>query len=200
MSTLFDPYNATDTQRSDEDLELFLLFCICVAGKKATTIAKALQRLLELSPLKGSPFQRIEALNRQPGSLRNALHESRMGKYSLLEKALPMIVASGLDLRTCSGDDLMKIPGIGFKTSRFFILHSRQNARVAVIDTHILKYLRDIGVQDVPNTIPSTRKQYERLEAIILDRCSQTSLSPAQFDLRVWTWYSKGNSGRPIGL
>lgn len=200
MSTLFDPYAATNTERSDDELELFLLFCICVAGKKATTISRALDRLLSISPSSGSPFQKILALDSVPGGLRAALKESRMGKYGLLERALPMIAKSGMDLRTCSGDDLMKIPGIGFKTSRFFILHSRKGADVAVIDTHILKYLRDIGIDNVPTIVPNTHAKYERLEKIMLSESHRSGMTPAAFDLAIWTWYSRGNTGRPKGI
>ena len=35
MMTKIDPYNITNFQRSDAELELFLLFCIVVAGKTA---------------------------------------------------------------------------------------------------------------------------------------------------------------------
>lgn len=34
------------------------------------------------------------------------------------------------------------------KTSRFFLLHSRENIKVAVLDTHIIKWLSHIGYEE----------------------------------------------------
>jgi len=53
------------------------------------------------------------------------------------------IVKSNLDLATCSVSDLEKIRGIGPKTARMFVLCARPNQKLAVLDTHILSFMRE---------------------------------------------------------
>ena len=48
-------------------------------------------------------------------------------------------------LRTASISTLESIPNIKMKTSRFFVLHSRADARCIPLDTHILRFLRRQG-------------------------------------------------------
>ena len=192
---LFDPYNATDIERDQNDLELFLLFCIFVAGKKATMIAKKLQELMIVSNKPGTPLEKLYALWKED-KLIDALKDVKMGKYSIFTKTFDYMFNHPMDLKTCSVQDLEKIPGISHKTSRFFLLHSRKNVNVAVIDTHMLKCLKDLGYENIPNTIPKN-KEYYHIEKIILNICQKRNLSPQDFDLSVWTWYSKGNKGIP---
>jgi hypothetical protein len=41
-----DPFNITDFNRNHVELKEFLLFCICVAGKKATIISEKINHFL----------------------------------------------------------------------------------------------------------------------------------------------------------
>ena len=69
MTTTYkiDPYKITDYHRSDKDLELFLLFCIVVAGKTAYIQADKLDQFLIsirdrlMMPDNISPFQIIKS-------------------------------------------------------------------------------------------------------------------------------------------
>ena len=84
-----------------------------------------------------------------------------------------------------------KIYGIGRKTSRGFILHTRPNAQCAVLDTHILKFLNEQGAPDVPKSTPPSKSEYERLEKYFLSICRKKKITPAKQDLKVWNYYSK---------
>ena len=66
----------------------------------------------------------------------------KLGKYSLLERSFRALAASGADLRTCDWRGLTAFPGIGIKTSKFFILHSRAGEMHGVLDTHVLNWMR----------------------------------------------------------
>jgi thermostable 8-oxoguanine DNA glycosylase len=90
---------------------------------------------------------------------------------------------------TCNAEELEKIYGIGMKTSRCFLIHSRKNARYAGLDTHVLKFLRAKGVQDVPKSTPTSRKLYLRLEAEFLKLSDESGKSVADLDLEVWNKY-----------
>jgi thermostable 8-oxoguanine DNA glycosylase len=77
------------------------------------------------------------------------------------------------------------------KTSRCFILHTRKNARVAGLDTHMLKFLRSKGHFDAPKSTPSNEKNYDRFEKLVLKYADEAGKTPAEFDLDVWNSYAK---------
>jgi len=100
--------------------------------------------------------------------------------------------AVDLDLATCSLEDLMNVHGVGQKTARFFLLHTRPNCQCAVLDTHILKWLRENQVVDVPQSTPTNVKQYLALEKqfLFLARGNFPFMSIADIDLTLWMKYS----------
>lgn len=194
-SFIVDPYDITNSQRTESELQTFLVFAICVAGKTASVISNKVDDFFRGYGLQATAFDIIRDMI-DKGALEANLRRVKMGKYGLLCKALPMLVNAGFHLGSVTPSQLETIPGIGMKTSRFFILHSRPKARIAVVDTHLLKYLRARGIPNVPDTIP-TGKRYLELEQIILDLADEISVPPDQFDLRIWTWYSRKLPGIP---
>lgn len=193
---MVDPHNITDFNRSRFDLEAFWIFAVCVAGKKADVIAKKVNAFVSETPQNSTPFAFIRDLVEE-GRLREVLMRHRMGKFALLERSFTFIVS---EHSPCIETDhvavLEMVPGVGSKTSRFFVLHSRPNARVAVIDTHVLKYLKSRG-HPVPSTIPTGSKYYE-LEGLMLQYMDASGLGRAEFDLAVWRHYAtKGSTPLP---
>lgn len=189
---LIDPVNITNFNLNQKQLELVLLFWVCAAGKNALTAAKSLNNFLYAAEKFGgnSPFAHIRKVG--AARLPKLMKKHGIGCYNSKAKTFNELAYSGLDLRYCSVDDLEAVHGIGFKTSRCFLIHSRKNANVAGLDVHILKYLADLGYE-VPRQTPSSRRQYLELEQIFLDRARQTGKSIAEFDLEVWREYS-GNA------
>lgn len=187
---MVDPKNITRYDRSTEELEEFLLFCLVVAGKTA-----AVQRLL-LEDFLGpegveKPFAYLRSLI-EFSTLRQKLEQSRIGQYNKLEKAFRQLACSDLDLRTCSVEALERIHGIGFKSSRFFIVHSRPDQPYAILDTHILKFLRDVlGIVEVPASTPSSYRQYRELESRFVEHCRALGRSVADVDLEIWNQYAR---------
>jgi thermostable 8-oxoguanine DNA glycosylase len=191
-----DPFKITNFERNLEDLQIFFCFCPAVAGKKATMISGMLYHFFADCGHPGTPFERITAMLEE-NSLDTHLRRSHIGKYNLLQKCYTTAVLDpSLELRYVTPEHLEKYCGYGMKSSRFLILHSQRNAKVAVIDTHILKYLREMNVDKVPNTIP-TGKDYLRLEGILLTEADRLGLTMSDFDLQIWSWYASGNSGKP---
>ena len=191
-----DPFAITDFGRTPHQMESLFCFVPAVAGKKATVIAGKIQDFLGGCGHGGGPFDRIRAMTAS-GTLDENLRRVRLGKYGLLARCYATAAADGdLDLRAAEPGRLERIPGFGMKSSRFFVLHSRPGARVGVIDTHLLKFLRAIGTERVPDTVP-TGRDYTRLEAAVLAEADRLGLDPADFDLRVWSWYSSGNRAAP---
>jgi thermostable 8-oxoguanine DNA glycosylase len=195
-----DPFKITDFERSEAELEEFILFAISVAGKNAATTAKALDRFLSVLYESVSASTPIEALREalKGISWRNLAYLAKLsglGCYTQRARSFEALVEHSAlyDLRTSDIKALSqkKIKGIGPKTARFFVVHSRKDSDFAILDTHVLKYLRDQGVKRVPKATPSEGKDYQRLEKAFLGFVRDSGKSVADFDLAIWTKYAK---------
>lgn len=196
---MIDPTKVTKFDRTEAELEEFLLFCVCVAGKTAKTQARLLEGFLtnlrEVSKqLTGksdqTPFQLIYNAD-SIGALRSEIEKSRLGQYNRLEKSFRKTHDFIGKLKTITIDELETIPGIGPKTSRFFLLHSRKNQNIAVLDTHILHYMRDNGLTSL--SVTPSKKEYALVEQTFLNHASSINKSIADLDLEIWTKYSKND-------
>lgn len=189
---MIDASNITNYKQSNEQLEMSLLFWVLAAGKNGTRAANITNKLVKKICSDGyTPFFSLAMLPQE--SIAHMLKELGSGCHNIKGRTIYELTHAGLNLRTCGPQDLEKIHGIGKKTSRCFILHSRKNAKAAGLDTHILKFLDIIGVPNVPKSTPSSNKEYLRLEQEFLKACDHYKMKPAELDLRVWNEYSVGN-------
>ena len=195
---MIDPTKITDFSRSRHDLEEFWLFCIIVAGKTASQMAIKLEQFLGGRNLTEGPFEYVRRLISED-RLDTEMRTIKLGKYILLNKAFPQSVAADAPaLETATAQELSAIHGVNHKTARFFILHSREDADVAVIDTHVLKFLRHRGYEGIPSSVPQNDKYYV-IEELMKAEARKSSLSYADFDLAVWNHYSS-NGKSPLPL
>lgn len=189
---MIDPTNITNYNRTQSELEEFLMFSIMVAGKGADITSKKLDSFLAQRDVWGlddkSPFEYVKWL-KNSSKLVQQLVAHKLGQYSRLEGAFKGILKFKGRLHEVSVDELESVDGIGCKTARFFILHSREDVRLAVLDTHILKWLRLHG-EDAPKATP-TRNKYALLERAFLGYADKYDLHPAELDLHIWKQYSQ---------
>lgn len=187
---MIDPHNITNFNLNKFELEERMLFWVTAAGKNGTVAAKLLHNMImHIDGYRVGPFEAFRRLNSQD-SIATAMKAFGIGCYSNKSRTFWELIHSNLDLKTCSTDDLEKIYGIGRKTSRCFILHTRADAKCAGLDTHMLKYLKAVGIDGVPKTTPSSYMLYSRLEKEVLRLADSLSMSPAEFDLKIWNSYS----------
>jgi thermostable 8-oxoguanine DNA glycosylase len=194
---MITPHNITNYNRTQSELEEFLLFAILVAGKTAKTQAKKLDLFLTDHPVKNgtlndkkdSPFEFIERLINL-NMLKLWMMDCKLGQYNRLDKAIRGILQFKGKLDSVSLEELESVEGIGPKTSRFFLLHSRINQQLAVLDTHILKYMNENGYV-VPKVTPSDKKKYRKIEEDFLYEAKILRKNPADLDLEIWKSYSK---------
>ena len=187
-TSMIDPSKITNYNRTEEELEEFLLFTIMVAGKSAIQTAKKLNEFLYFADNKKSPLDTI--IDRDNRScLLYAMRMCKLGQYDRLEKAFKGIIQFKNRLKSVTIEELESVAGIGSKTSRFFILHSRPNQQIAVLDTHILKYMASKGYK-VPKSTPPKNK-YSAIEEQFIQLAKDNNMSVADFDLQVWRSYSE---------
>lgn len=190
---MIDPTKITDYNLSIPELEERILFWVAAAGKNGRVAAKSIDKLLSFINTNDSPFSKIRYIIENEGliSLKTLMKKCGIGCYNNKATTFRDLAYSGADLKNCSAEDLEKVKGIGMKTSRCFILHSRKGARYAGLDTHILKYLRIFNIDYVPKSTPSSKKLYLRLEKDFLILADLFKMNPADLDLEIWNYYSK---------
>ena len=189
-----NPREITDYNRTDAELEFFLLFCIVVAGKKSDIQARKLAEWYDDRVYhKDTPFEYIERLDAD-GELRSSLEKVRMGQYNRLVNSFQDAIGIGgrgrMNLSKCSLQDLCLIRGVKLKTSNFFLTHSREDYNVPVLDTHVLKFLKAEGIKNVPKSTPQDEKLYNSLAKQFTTIAKRRRMSVADLDLQVWKQFS----------
>ncbi len=198
---MVNPHEPTNFSRTADELEEFFLFCICVAGKNAEQQAVKLDTFLRF--IKGrrkiSTFEAIAKMWVQ--DLRAALIHSKLGKYDLLSRGFRYAARelSQDALRNARWSLLEMVPGVSWKTAKFFILHSRPAQKIAVLDTYVLKFLKQrFPTMRVPKSSPQHPDHYEVLESLFLAECFRLGVSPEVADLTCWR--SRGATIDPTQL
>ncbi len=158
-----------------------LFYAIVVAGKTAAFATAATRRVIEAvgdTPLFDWVRLRSEA------DVEQVMRQARTGNYGKIGRALRFLCEAQIDLAVCGPADLEQVPGIGPKTSRFFILRQRPDSRYAALDVHVLRWMRDQGY-DAPKSTPQG-KAYDRLEQQFLAEADARGLLPGQLDWLIW--------------
>jgi len=192
-----NPTDITDFNRDTNQLEAFWLFCMFVAGKNSDYASRCLSKLIHGMSKRGYDgiFNYFKDLGRD--GIHNALVANKVGQYGRLTKGI--MQSLDLDLERCNLDALLDIHGVGNKTARFFLLHTRIGCEYAVLDTHILKWMRGRG-EDVPKSTPTRKTVYRKLERrfLYLSRLAYPFLTDSQIDLLIWSEQSGRINGEEV--
>ena len=181
---MIDAANITNYSLTENELEARILFWILAAGKNGTRSAKITNSIVEqYKGLRETLFKYLRLLDFE--DTLNMCKYHKTGCFGSKARSIYEICRADLNLRTCTSEDLEKIYGIGMKTSRCFILHSRKNAQYAGLDTHMLKHLKSLGYA-VPKNTPSSKKMYLTIEQIVIKLAHEAGETPADYDLNIW--------------
>ena len=197
---MIDPKKVTDYNRNEWQLQEFLIYCVCVAGKKSEIESPKVRKFcMDARFGHGlTPFELIRKLlsvsSVEEDGLMQHLKKYKIAPYQQRYNSFKDIVTLlDTDLGKVTIDQLQEVRGISTKTSRFFLTHSREDFDEPVLDTHILRFLSDFGYNDVPKSTPQNPKVYERLSRLFRSIARFEGKSVTDFDLEVWTKYSYGN-------
>lgn len=221
-----NPDAVTNYQRSPEEHQEFLTFTAATAGKDARMTARQLGRAWSslryqevarrtraarradpstpprahferavADVKKLSPYEVLGTAQNLQGTLHRAgvtPHTQRAASFRHLAAHVPHPEQAGLT-------DLMQTPGISQKSARFYLLHSRPGEKHAVLDRHILHWMRGHGVETPTNT-PNDPRKYEALQqhyfrladehtrpGATCAHCAHAgTASPADLDFKIW--------------
>jgi hypothetical protein len=200
---MIDPHNLPAGKMTTYFLEEWILFGIAVAGKPAVQTAAKLDRFLKdlkqdpdilrfptirhrLPRVMASPFELVMAAN-WTGKLEFYVKKHRFGKYGTLLEAyrkVPELQTMGWTNPDLTVEALDAIPGIGMKTARMIMLYYRPDSQIAPLDTHILRFLGELGYK-VPKTSPTGRR-YLELEKAFIKEARKRKMTPLELDKKVW--------------
>lgn len=189
---MINPAEVTNYNRTQSELQEFLLFCINVAGKKSSIEAPKLEVFLQRAKditKESSPFNCIKKLI-QLGRLQEIMHWAKLSPYKQRYNSYVDAVKLG-DLQKVTLNRLLQVPGIGLKTARFFLSHSREDFDEPMLDTHILQFLRDNGYRNAPKSTPSNLGVYNYYANIFKMFARVSGKSVTDLDLEIWKQYSK---------
>jgi hypothetical protein len=184
---MVDLDNVTNFNRTEAEAQEFLLCAIVVAGKKGKTQALKLELFLNVHPeIKDNsctPFEYVSKLI-QYELLMDSLKSAKLGQYERLYNCFTALTRyKALNVTI---DELEAIKGIGMKTSRFFLTHSRESSRYAILDTHILAFMREELGYKTPKSTPQSPSVYKEIEEAYLAYADSTGKSLADVDLEIW--------------
>ena len=185
---MIEPENITNYEMSYTELEENILFWILTAGKTAKMAAIVLNEFLKKHKAQKQPFQKIKKVSEK--EIAKSLRSAGSGCYNQKARTIYELVNSNINLKTCSIEELEKIKGIGRKTSRCYVMHSRENSNHAGLDVHIMRFLKEKGYTSKEST-PSSKKEYERLEKIFIGLAKKKKKNIAEYDLEIWNRYAK---------
>tara|TARA_B100000035_G_C20753690_1_gene445159 strand:+ start:52 stop:627 length:576 start_codon:yes stop_codon:yes gene_type:complete len=189
---MINPAEVTNYNRTQDELQEFLLFCINVAGKKSSIEAPKLEVFIQRAKditKETSPFNCIKKLI-QLGRLQEIMHWAKLSPYKQRYNSYVDVVKLG-DLQTVTLNRLLQVAGIGLKTARFFLSHSREDFDEPMLDTHILQFLRDNGYRNAPKSTPSNLGVYNYYANIFKMFARVSGKSVTDLDLEIWKQYSK---------
>ena len=189
---MINPAEVTNYNRTQDELQEFLLFCINVAGKKSSIEAPKLEVFIQRAKditKETSPFNCIKKLIKL-GRLQEIMHWAKLSPYKQRYNSYVDAVKLG-DLQKVTLNRLLQVAGIGLKTARFFLSHSREDFDEPMLDTHILQFLRDNGYRHAPKSTPSNVGIYNYYANIFKMFARVSGKSVTDLDLEIWKQYSK---------
>jgi len=191
MLAAVDPANIPQ-RMTRHQLEWWILFTIAVAGKTAKTIEKKMNDFFSICPKSTSPFDAVEQMV-WLDKLDFGLRAVKLGKYKLLNKGFQ--AAAKLNLHKLEFDDpsdalatLSVIPGLGPKGSRMVLMYAFPDHadEWVVLDTHILRWLREKGIT-APLATPPEGRTYRHLESIFKEMAHRRGMTTRELDTEIWT-------------
>lgn len=190
------PLEITNYNRTASELEEFWIFCLFVQGRNSDFGFECMRRVvnslgrqkLGTPDSSKTPFDCIRhEMEWNSNYIHNLLVVNGVGQYTRFARALEESLQ--LDLRTATLKELLSIHGIGPKTARFFLVHSRGGEDYAVLDVHILRWLRQF-YPNAPQQTPSTETIYRLWEERYFHMRKQNfshMKDAAQIDLLIWS-------------
>jgi endonuclease III len=178
-----DYLNITNYQRNINELLGFLLWCTVTPGKRSDVITPKFNNVIK-------DVEPSDLIKCHGKTIKTLLEKEGIGQYTRILKCWKQIAKEIKPLgrlKYIKRDELIAVDGIGNKTASFFIAHSQPWSEIAVLDVHILRYLKKMFPNYlVPEQTPQDLEEYKRLEYMFLGIAASQNKTPAELDNEIW--------------
>ena len=111
--------------------------------------------------------------------------ESIWNLYSMYD-SIKELIKTGIDLNELRSILINNVKGFGPKEASHFLRNIGYNNNIAILDTHILKYMYYSGVIEKPIKYVTNIKLYEKLEKLLINLIRQFEYSIVCIDQAIW--------------
>ncbi len=183
-----DEFREIGKNASEEQLFAELAFCLLTPQSKARICLAAVERLQANGALYHGDYDAILS------ELKGVRFKARKAAYIL--KARALFTKNGeLSIRSVleKFDDpfqmrewlVMNIKGMGYKEASHFLRNIGMGSQLAILDRHILKNLKLLGViHEVPKSL--TRPRYLEIETKMANFADEIGIPLDHLDLLLW--------------
>lgn len=173
----------------NERLFAELVFCLLTPQSKARSCWEAVELLVEKGLLLGGSAEDIAETIRGRVRFHNqkAVYvvraRRRFGRGEAVDVRGPLAgFRSGQEAREWLVESVC---GMGYKEASHFLRNIGYSTELAILDRHILKNLRALGViEHVPRSLP--KRRYLEIERAMVTFCQQTGFPLSHLDLVLW--------------
>lgn len=176
------------SDKNDEDIFSELAFCILTPQSKAKSCWDAIVKLKEQELLlKGNTEQIKRGLTCVRFKNKKADYVVRARKLFVKDGRVSIkpLLNMFADIYECREWLVKNIDGLGYKESSHFLRNIGFGEKIAILDRHILRNLKEIGIIEV---IPESmsRTKYLQIEAKMKDFARQIDIPISHLDLLLW--------------
>ncbi|HEV8289867.1 MAG TPA: hypothetical protein VGQ00_02855 [Candidatus Norongarragalinales archaeon] len=175
-------------RNSDRELFQELAFCLMTPGTKAVNAHATVQELDRRGLLWRGNVKRVASVMKGKVRFHNnkarylVAARERFAKPEGLARLLSQF-RSNQDAREWLATN---VKGLGWKEASHFLRNVGRGEGLAIVDTHILKNLRGLGlVQD--RFYPSSRKLYMQAEGKVLRLAKRLKIPETELDMLIWS-------------
>ncbi len=175
--TDFESIDKSDKNKLYEELS----FCFLTPQSKAKSADLAIESLLENKILFSGSAEEI-----QPHLKGIRFHITKSKRLEASREVFDNFNFNFDNIFLLRDEIVNSFKGIGMKEASHFLRNIGYGSDIAILDRHILKNLKHVGViEEVPATI--SRNKYIEIEDKMKDFCNNIGISMAELDLLLWS-------------
>ncbi len=172
-------------RKDDEAVLEELVFCLLTPQSKARTCWAAVERMVEKNVLSGKNKAAIEKELRGVRFHRNKARYivEALGKFR--ETGIRKMVGEFKTAEEAREWVVKNVKGLGYKEASHFLRNIGFSDELAILDRHVLKNLKALGViEEVPKSL--TRKKYLEIEGKMREFSEKAKIKMGHLDLVLW--------------
>lgn len=183
-----DEFKRVREKGSEEDVFAELVFCILTPQSRAKLCCDAVNNLLNKNLLlKGGKNQILKELDGVRFKYKKAEYIAEAGKQFLTEGKISIKsqISQFSDVYDAREWLAQNVKGIGYKEASHFLRNIGLGENLAVLDRHILKNLKSLGViKEIPGVL--SRKRYFEIEKKMKEFAEKVKIPMSHLDLVMW--------------